>query len=125
MSIRRLVLSREDRVIFGLCGGLADRIGVDPVVVRLGTVVLAMVGFAWLVPVYFVAGLAMRNRSSGDWAAATRRATHKTAVSLGWMMVVVGAFVALQRLHHFIDTALVVALVALVVGINVVLRHRD
>jgi phage shock protein C len=35
---RRLYRSRSDRMIAGVCGGLADYLGVDPTVVRLLTV---------------------------------------------------------------------------------------
>ncbi|WP_395659290.1 PspC domain-containing protein [Nocardioides sp.] len=39
---RRLVRRRDDRMIAGVCSGLADHLGVDPTVVRL-LAVLAVV----------------------------------------------------------------------------------
>ena len=38
---KRLYRSRDDRMIFGVCGGLAKYFGIDPVIVRLITVLLA------------------------------------------------------------------------------------
>ena len=38
---RRLYRSRTDRMIFGVCGGLADYFDVDPTLVRIAFVVLA------------------------------------------------------------------------------------
>lgn len=35
--------SRENSVLFGVCGGLAVRFGIDPVWIRLGFVLLALV----------------------------------------------------------------------------------
>jgi phage shock protein C len=41
---RRLYRSRDDRKIAGVCGGLARYLGVDPVLIRIGAVVLAAMG---------------------------------------------------------------------------------
>ena len=41
---RRLVRSTSDRVIAGVCGGLGDYFGVDPVVFRIGFVVSIFFG---------------------------------------------------------------------------------
>jgi len=41
--MKRLYLSSTDRKIFGVCGGIAEYFDVDPTVVRIGVVVLAIV----------------------------------------------------------------------------------
>jgi len=41
---RGLLRSRSDRFLGGVCGGLGKYFGVDPVLFRLGAVVLAFVG---------------------------------------------------------------------------------
>jgi phage shock protein C len=38
----RLVRSRHDRLIAGVCGGIAQRFGWDPTLVRLGYVLLTI-----------------------------------------------------------------------------------
>src|SRR3954465_4072747 len=45
---RQLKRSSTDRVLGGVCGGLGAYLGVDPVVVRVGAVVLALFGGAGL-----------------------------------------------------------------------------
>src|SRR5687768_3917105 len=45
----RLVRSRTDRVIGGVCGGLARYFELDPVIVRLVAILLAMSGFGILI----------------------------------------------------------------------------
>jgi phage shock protein PspC (stress-responsive transcriptional regulator) len=42
-SRRRLRRSRDERVLFGVCGGLGDYFGVDATLVRIGFVVAALV----------------------------------------------------------------------------------
>src|SRR5437868_4790895 len=48
----RLFRSRTDRVIGGICGGLAKYFELDPVIVRLVAVLLAMSGIG--IPLYIV-----------------------------------------------------------------------
>jgi phage shock protein C len=53
----RLVRSRTDRMLGGVCGGLARYFELDPVIVRLVAILLAMSGFGILL--YFVLWLAV------------------------------------------------------------------
>jgi phage shock protein PspC (stress-responsive transcriptional regulator) len=41
-SIKRLYRSKTDRVLGGVCGGIAEYLGVDPVVVRLIWVIASL-----------------------------------------------------------------------------------
>lgn len=41
---KRLYRSRSDRMIAGVCGGLAEYFGIDPVIVRLVALVLLLPG---------------------------------------------------------------------------------
>jgi len=52
---RRLVRSRDDRVIAGVCGGLAEHLGIDPTLVRVLTVVATLLGFGSVAVAYLVA----------------------------------------------------------------------
>ena len=115
-----LARSHRDRVLFGVCGGVGEATGIDPLVIRLGLIVLTVVGVGWTIPAYLLAGFVLRRSSSGGSSARSRRSTK---VSAGWTLVVVGAFLALQQLH-IVNTTLVAALVMFVVGINLVIRHR-
>ncbi len=44
MSNRRLTRSSRDRMIAGVCGGLADYFGIDATIMRVIFVVLALLG---------------------------------------------------------------------------------
>lgn len=43
MTRRKMYRSREDRMVWGVAGGLAEHLDVDPVLVRVGFVILAFV----------------------------------------------------------------------------------
>ncbi len=44
MQTKKLYRSQTDKMIAGVCGGLADYLGLDPTVVRLIFVLLALLG---------------------------------------------------------------------------------
>jgi phage shock protein C len=56
---RRLVRRTDDRMVAGVCSGIADYTGVDVTVVRLAAVVGAILGLGSLVVAYVVAWLLM------------------------------------------------------------------
>ncbi len=61
----RLVRSEEERVIAGVCGGLAAYLGVDPVFVRLAFVLLIPAGGVGL-PLYFILMIIMPSEADVD-----------------------------------------------------------
>lgn len=61
----RLVRSEEERMIAGVCGGLAEYLGVDPVLVRLAFLLLIPAGGVG-VPLYFILMIIMPSESDVD-----------------------------------------------------------
>ena len=62
---RRIVREPDDRKIAGVCSGLADYLGVDVTVMRVGAVVLALVTPAALIA-YLVASVAVPERQPDE-----------------------------------------------------------
>lgn len=56
---RRLVRSRDDRWLSGVCGGVGRYLGIDPNLVRLIVVLGTVLGFGSLLVAYVVAWLLM------------------------------------------------------------------
>jgi len=58
--MKKLYLSKTDKKIFGVCGGIAETYDIDSTIVRLVIVFLTLVTFvAPLVVTYIVAGVIM------------------------------------------------------------------
>lgn len=57
MMEKKLYRSRNDKMLFGVCGGLANYFAVDPTIVRLITVLVWLTGGGFLV--YLAAGIIM------------------------------------------------------------------
>lgn len=55
---KRLYKSNENRIIAGVCGGIAEYFDVDPTLIRLGWVVFCAMGGSGLI-VYLIAAILM------------------------------------------------------------------
>lgn len=56
---RRLTRRRDDRMIAGVCSGVADYVGMDPTLVRLLTVVAAIFSVGAVAVAYIAAWILM------------------------------------------------------------------
>lgn len=104
---QRLHRSRENRLLFGVAGGLAEYFDVDPVLIRMGWVLLAVatVGIALLF--YIVLAIITPNSrqpasgvKSGENdmdKVSTNRNVARNALGIG--LVVVGAIILLHQLE--------------------------
>lgn len=65
---RRLTRSLDDKMLFGVCGGLAERFGIDAVWIRLGFVGLALL-FGKGILLYLILAVVLPKRSALGGAA--------------------------------------------------------
>lgn len=65
MSKKRLFKS-NNRILCGVCGGVADYFGIDPTIIRLLLVVLIIAGFGTGVIIYIVGAVIMPERRLDD-----------------------------------------------------------
>ena len=59
---KKLYRSSRDRVLFGVCGGIAEYFGIDPVIVRLLTVLFAFTGSGVL---FYIVAAVIMNEAPG------------------------------------------------------------
>jgi phage shock protein C len=57
--VRTLRRSRSDRMVAGVCGGIAATLGVDAAIVRIGLVAATLLGFGTGAVLYLVCWLVM------------------------------------------------------------------
>ena len=72
LAQRRLVRRDGDRMIAGVCAGVADYTGLDVTMVRILTVLLAVFGFGSVILAYLVAWVLVPLERTNTWAAATQ-----------------------------------------------------
>jgi phage shock protein C len=108
MQQPRLMRSETDRMIAGVCGGLAAYLGVDPVLVRLAFVVLLLasgIGFGiylilWIVtptPSRVQPEIRIMDEMTTDDPAAYK-SRFSPAATVGVLLIVFGAFFLLSQM---------------------------
>ncbi len=83
---RRLTRSRSDRVLGGVCGGLAAYFRIDPIIVRLGALLLVLAGGAGIL-LYLAAVLLVP--AEGDAAAADGPTAGRVATVAGVVVLAI------------------------------------
>lgn len=116
---RRLRRSVGDRVLFGVAGGVGERIGVDPLVVRLGVVLLTLAGGVGAV-CYLAAVVASVEPGNGDQPS-VRPASGRRTVAI--VLVLTGTLLLLRNAELWLGDDVVVPAALAVFG-SIVLWTR-
>jgi phage shock protein C len=117
----RLTRSREDRMIAGVAGGLARYFGVDPVIVRIAFVLLALTGGGVLA--YLIAWVVIPEATIEEEGAG-RTSTASSAVA-GLMLITLGAILLIDRLTPLLSWRYLGPAVLLGVGVLLLARRED
>ncbi len=64
MEPKRLYRSRKERKLAGVCGGVAEYFNLDPSIVRLGWIVIALAGGSGLIA-YILAAIVIPDEPAG------------------------------------------------------------
>lgn len=125
-AMPRLRRSREDKVVAGVCGGLARYFGVDPIWFRLAFVVLAVGGGSGIL-IYLLAWLIIPEQGEGE-VLSPRQGTNAGdgAVVVGVALVGVGLMLLFNTLFPWFDR-IMWPLVVIVAGLGLLYtgRRRD
>jgi phage shock protein C len=115
--------SRQDRVLFGVAGGLGRYLGVDPVVVRIAFVLLTVLGGSGLL-LYLIGLIVIPEERPGEQVGgAATTGLGNTTVVIGVVLILVGGVALLRELvpdlGDLVGPALLIAL-----GIGVLVASR-
>lgn len=125
-EFRSLRRSRSDRVVAGVLGGLGRRLGIDPVVLRVATVVLAIFGGVGVL-LYAVAWLMVpaedEERSILDQALGRGENRRSGTVPLALLLATVGLISGIGIIAGTWDGG--VLLLLAIMGVYLLLRRRD
>ena len=65
-NMKRLMRSRNNRTICGVCGGLGEYLNIDPVIIRLFWVIFCFISAGMGIFVYFIAAAVIPEKSFDD-----------------------------------------------------------
>jgi signal transduction histidine kinase len=118
-----IVRSRTNRVLLGVAGGLGERLGVDPVLVRVAFAVLAVAGGAGLVLYLLAWAFSVEPETEGVRRPPVRRARPRQALALG--MVVLGTLLLLRELGLWFGDQIVWPIALAAAGSAVIWARGD
>lgn len=114
--VRVLRRSRTDRVLGGVCGGLGRYLGVDPLLMRIAAVALALSGGAGVLA-YIIAWIAIPDEQADEARPATPAASSTTVSMIaGAVLLILGAVLLVRQIVPWFETAVVWPLLLLAVG---------
>lgn len=128
--LKRLVRSRDDRVIAGVCGGLGEYLGVDSVLIRIAALILVFAGGAGIL-LYIIGWIAMpegyETEPQEEAAPESGEAPERTrgAVLLGLVFVALGVFFLVDEIWpDFLSWQYIWPVALIGVGIAILARAR-
>lgn len=136
---KKLYKSSSDKVLAGVCGGIAEYFAVDTVIVRLAWVLVTLMAGAGLIA-YIVAAIIIpenpgfssaadgyeRTDHSGE-GTGRRNTSGNTSIALGVILVVFGAFVLFKHFVPYIpwlSKDFVMAAMLIGLGIFFIVRKK-
>ncbi len=63
MNGKKLYRSETNKMLCGVCAGIAEYFGIDPTLIRLGWVVLTFIGFSGIIA-YIIAAIIIPSQSN-------------------------------------------------------------
>lgn len=116
----RITRSRQDRVIGGVCGGLGHYLRVDPVLLRIAAVALALSGGLGVLA-YIIAWIVIPEQSGAEPVrTALPDNRHGLAVAVGAALVGLGALLLAREWIPWISAGFFWPVVVVAVGVVVI-----
>lgn len=128
---KELYRSANNKVIAGVCGGVAEYFEIDPTIVRIVWLLLAFPGGVGFLA-YLVCWLVMPERNtfaSGtneNYASGHRSGeeSEKNKRIIGLALIIIGSVFLFDRFFGWFDMAIIVPLVIIAIGIFVLFNVR-
>lgn len=127
---KQLYRSRNNKVIAGVCGGVAEYFEVDPTIVRIAWLLLAFPGGIGLIA-YIVCWIVMPEKSSVVTSTDFYENEHQTSEDkdknkkiIGIVLIIIGSVFLFDIFFRWFDMAVVVPLAIIAIGIFVLYNAR-
>ncbi|NQV08652.1 PspC domain-containing protein [Candidatus Woesearchaeota archaeon] len=129
MSTKKLYRSKQDKVIAGVCGGIAEYFNIDTILIRLFAVLLVLADGIGVI-MYIIAWVVIpENPLQKDVKKVVEKAEKSSkkkdghgTILLGLLIVIIGAILLLKNIFSWINTSLIWAALLIVLGLYLIGR---
>jgi phage shock protein C len=95
---KRLYKSSSNKMIAGVCGGIADYLNVDPTAVRVAWILLSILPFIPGIILYIIAWFVIPKQPAGEQPKSVPASSSNVTAFMGFFFVAIGALIFLGNL---------------------------
>jgi len=132
---KRLYRSNKDKVLAGVCGGIAEYFKMDVTIVRLIVVLLAFPSFGITFFGYIIGALIIPERpldyvevDGEDMDADTHTTidldSKDTRKVLGILMIGIGALILMSKVFVWFDSGMIIAIAIITIGVFIIKKKN-
>lgn len=118
---KQLYRSKNNKVIAGVCGGVAEYFEVDPTIIRIAWLLLAFPGGIGLLA-YIICWIIMPEKNENEHQ--TPETNEKNKKIIGIVLIIIGSVFLFDIFFRWFDMAVVVPLAIIGIGIFVLYNAR-
>jgi phage shock protein C len=99
-TTKKLYRSKSDRLIGGVCGGIAEYFSIDPLIVRIGWVFVTLFAGAGIIA-YIAALIVVPDNPDQEYIQKAKRSSGDSAKLWGSLLIIIGAIFLLRETGFF------------------------
>lgn len=129
--MKKLTRSKNDRVILGVCGGLAKFLNVDSKIIRIAAIILSIISFGQVLLFYLIAAIIIPEENSTNSSKNYFKSNPSDLSKyLGFTLVIIDIF-SILKLFNFRLWNIYLKLINLwpvaiiIIGIYLILKKED
>ncbi|PKM55926.1 MAG: hypothetical protein CVV00_02195 [Firmicutes bacterium HGW-Firmicutes-5] len=133
---KRLYRSNKDKVLAGVCGGIAEYFKIDVTIVRLIVVLLAFPSFGITFIGYIIGAIIIPERPVGyvdvdvdedmdtDMETTIDLDSKDTRRVLGILMIGIGILILMSKLFIWFDSGMIIAIAIIAIGVFIIKKKN-
>ncbi len=97
--MKKLTRSKNDKIIFGVCGGLAEYFNIDATIIRIIWFILSIPSFGTLAIIYLLCGIIIPEGDGYIYQDGESTNVRNTSLYFGLGLIIVGAYMVLRIIY--------------------------
>ncbi|MEI7451901.1 MAG: PspC domain-containing protein [Candidatus Falkowbacteria bacterium] len=124
-TVKKFYRSRDERIIFGVCGGLSEYFNVDVSIIRVIFILLALTGTIGFWLYLFLTIIAPLKPVAGKEEIISKNKNKQSRELFGLLLLCLGVVIILQKLLNFwFDWSLFMSVIIVFLGVYLLVKNN-
>lgn len=129
--MKKLKRSRNNRMILGVCGGIAEYLNIDPTIIRIVWLLIALPSFGFLGIAYFVCGFVIPEDDGVIYQDEnTSKTNDNSQLYIGIGVILLGVYLLMRIFFPWINLRLLNItrywpVLLIVLGVYILINHKN